>query len=169
MRLVSQNELLMFLNRAANDIAHRASQGGVVEWLTVSMALEDLELLPPDSALRTLAPRENVYFVRAAIRSSAEAGMILVGPGEHPETEDEAAMRGAPESPPPGGWDPPANLEPCPFCRGQAELRRTLRDGCLPSEEEAFAYYAFCRSCAAAGGWAKSASGAATRWNWRSA
>jgi hypothetical protein len=63
----------------------------------------------------------------------------------------------------------PTTLLLCPFCGGAPIEDRALRDGYAnyPSDPDAYAYFIICRSCAAQGGWAKSASGGRRRWNMR--
>lgn len=56
---------------------------------------------------------------------------------------------------------------PCPFCRGSAELHKQLRDGHSQDDADAYAYFYVCDSCAACGGWGKSASSALRMWNLR--
>ena len=56
---------------------------------------------------------------------------------------------------------------PCPFCGGQAELHKQLRDGHEPYEAEAYAYFYICASCAACGGWGKSEGTALRLWDMR--
>lgn len=60
-------------------------------------------------------------------------------------------------------------LLPCPFCGGGAVEHSVLRDGYdkWPDDPDARAHSVRCRSCAAEGGWAKSASGARRWWNSR--
>lgn len=61
------------------------------------------------------------------------------------------------------------DLLPCPFCKGEPIPERALRDGYEGQEDDqdAWAYVIRCRSCAAEGGWAKSASGGERNWNMR--
>ena len=61
-------------------------------------------------------------------------------------------------------------IKPCPFCGGNAELDRVLRDGYMGSRDDrdAFAYFYRCYSCAATGGWSKTGEAGARRaWNMR--
>lgn len=60
-------------------------------------------------------------------------------------------------------------LLPCPFCGGAGIPAHALRDGYAetPDDQDATAYWITCRSCAATGGWAKTASGGSRRWNTR--
>jgi hypothetical protein len=60
-------------------------------------------------------------------------------------------------------------LLPCPFCGGQPIPEKALRDGYADCQDDpdAYAYTVRCRSCAAEGGWAKSATSAARWWNMR--
>lgn len=60
-------------------------------------------------------------------------------------------------------------LSKCPFCGGVARLDQTLRDGYqkCQEDEDAWAHFVICNSCAAQGGWAKSQSGAIRWWNTR--
>ena len=57
----------------------------------------------------------------------------------------------------------------CPFCGGKATLRKDLRDGyeSCPEDQDAWAFYFGCVSCAAQGGWAKTEAGALRYWNMR--
>lgn len=57
----------------------------------------------------------------------------------------------------------------CPHCGGDAVLRRDLRNGYENSrkDKDAWAYYAFCVSCAAQGGWAKTTGNAVRNWEMR--
>ncbi len=49
------------------------------------------------------------------------------------------------------------NIKKCPFCGGEALVRKELRD----------CYYLFCRCCAAQGPWTKNEKGAIRMWNMR--
>lgn len=57
----------------------------------------------------------------------------------------------------------------CPFCGGEPTLDKHLLNGYSSSavDPDAFAYFVVCRSCAAKGGWAKTAAGANRLWNMR--
>jgi hypothetical protein len=57
----------------------------------------------------------------------------------------------------------------CPFCGGNFVLDKTLREGYenMKGDPEAYAHFLRCVSCAATGGWAKTASGAIRWWNMR--
>ncbi len=162
MKLMTRTELLELLDTARKGVDTGDSLEGGLEWLQPYYDPEDtIPPAPPDT-----------FYVRVALRVgnlNGQGGMILIGPGDEPESEGEAAARGAPE---PLTEEERAavlaiQLSPCPFCGGAAGMRKTLRDGCLPAEVEAFSYGATCRSCAATGGWAKSATGAARGWNQR--
>jgi hypothetical protein len=62
-------------------------------------------------------------------------------------------------------------LRECPFCDGDKPYPvKVLRDGYanFPNDPDAYAHTIRCRSCAAEGGWAKSATGAVRNWNRRS-
>ena len=54
---------------------------------------------------------------------------------------------------------------PCPFCGGNSIVDRTLRDGCIDGEPDAWAYFVRCFSCACQGPWTKNSSGAQRLWN----
>lgn len=59
-------------------------------------------------------------------------------------------------------------LKRCPFCGGVAVRDNPLlRQGCEPTEPDAYAYWIRCTSCAACGGWAKSWDGAERLWEMR--
>lgn len=63
-----------------------------------------------------------------------------------------------------------SDLLPCPFCKGEPIPDKTLRGvGYVGQEDDpdAWAYTVRCRSCAAEGGWAKTASGGERNWNMR--
>jgi Lar family restriction alleviation protein len=57
----------------------------------------------------------------------------------------------------------------CPFCGGEPVIDKQLIDeGSTSSEDpDAFAYFVVCRSCAAKGGWAKTAAAGNRLWNMR--
>jgi len=58
----------------------------------------------------------------------------------------------------------------CPFCGGDTNIDKILRDGYekYPDDPDAFAYVVRCISCAAEGGWAKTEGNAIRNWNMRS-
>lgn len=59
-------------------------------------------------------------------------------------------------------------LKPCPFCGGEARPCKMKRKGAVPNEDEdGYAHYIRCLSCAACGGWTKGRYGAVTWWNMR--
>ena len=59
-------------------------------------------------------------------------------------------------------------IPPCPFCGGVGEMSRSRRfPGCPDDWPGAWSYVVSCTSCAATGGWAKSASGAKKWWSRR--
>lgn len=63
----------------------------------------------------------------------------------------------------------PANLLPCPFCGGEPYFEKALRDGyeSYQDDQDAWAHWVTCTSCAATGPWVKSQRGAARWWNMR--
>ncbi len=62
-----------------------------------------------------------------------------------------------------------AVLLPCPFCGGKGTPDKLLRDGYddCKDDPDAYAHFIRCVSCAATGGWGKSASSGAGKWNMR--
>lgn len=58
----------------------------------------------------------------------------------------------------------------CPFCGGHSKLERQLRHGYegYENDDEAYAYYVRCLSCAGTGGWAKTPGNAVRNWEMRS-
>lgn len=60
-------------------------------------------------------------------------------------------------------------LDPCPFCGGEGVPDKTLRDGYEndQADQDAFAYFVRCVSCAAQGPWRKNQHGAKREWNSR--
>jgi len=56
----------------------------------------------------------------------------------------------------------PVELNPCPFCGGEAEVDHVNVNG--NGEKK---YYVCCKNCAAEAGWAKTKIGATRYWNLR--
>lgn len=60
-------------------------------------------------------------------------------------------------------------LKPCPHCLGRPVVDRILRDGYEDDkdDQDAYAYFVRCCSCASQGGWRKNPGGAVMMWNMR--
>lgn len=101
---------------------------------------------------------EAIGAVEAALVHALTLGIYLGGSGQARWEQE-----------PPGIDVSVAHGLPCPFCGGKPHLLRMLRDGYELSkkDQDAFAYYVQCISCAATGGWMKNPAGAWRCWGMR--